>query len=562
MTNIRIALAQINSTVGDLKGNQVKILDRIKSAKALGADVVVFPEMALTGYPPEDLLLKPQFVADNIRILKDLALYLHDVYAVVGFVESERKTLHNAAALLGRGRVLGVYHKIFLPNYGVFDERRYFAPGQKPFVFSLGGVRFGVNVCEDIWHPESAKALAVAGKAQVILCLNASPYHAQKWKLREKTVIPQIKINKFAVCYVNMVGGQDEIVFDGGSMVINPEGKVTARAKQFQEDLLFVDTDSLGLKPSKGLASIAALELPVSSAVKPELPKPQGHLLDPMEEIYEALVLGTRDYMRKNHFQKAAIGLSGGMDSALTAAIAVDALGAKNVLGVAMPSPYTSTESTEDAELLAKNLGIAIKTIPIASLMENYKASLKEEFKGLPENETEENIQARIRGNLMMALSNKLGYLVLTTGNKSELSVGYATLYGDMAGGFAVIKDVFKTLVYKLADYRNKKAGTELIPQRVFTKAPTAELRPDQKDQDSLPPYEVLDAILQAYVLEDKSAADIVRAGQKEPIVKRVIQLVDKSEYKRRQSPPGLKITPKAFGRDRRMPITNRYKPD
>lgn len=558
--NIRIALAQINSTVGDLRGNAAKILNAIHRAKREGAHLILFPEMALTGYPPEDLILKPYFIAENIKILKDLASYVHNIFAIIGFADHDRKSIYNAAALVGRSRILGTYHKIFLPNYGIFDEQRYFAPGQKQFIFSLGGIRFGINICEDIWHPKSTWALAGGGKAQVIMCLNSSPYHSQKWKAREKTIIPQIHVHKPAVVYVNMVGGQDEVVFDGGSMVFNTEGKVVARAPQFKEDLIFVDTEKLKLKSPKGLATIAALELKTPEHAQPVLPRVKAAILDPLEEIYEALVLGTRDYLSKNNFKKAAVALSGGIDSALTVAIAVDALGKDNVIGVSLPSPYTSNESKQDAELLANNLGITFKTFPIQEIMEAYAKDFEVEFQGLAPDITEENLQARIRGNIMMALSNKFGYLLLATGNKSEMSVGYATLYGDMAGGFALIKDVPKTLVYKLADYRNKKANTDLIPQRILTKAPTAELKPGQKDQDTLPPYDTLDAILQAYIMDGKSAPEIIRSGMKEEMVLKVINMVDKSEYKRRQAPPGIKITPKAFGRDRRMPITNGFR--
>ncbi|MFH1367844.1 MAG: NAD+ synthase [Elusimicrobiota bacterium] len=539
---MRIAIAQINSTVGDIENNARKMLEWAGKAKDAGADVVVFPEMALTGYPPEDLLLKPDFVKDNLDQIKHLAANIDGITAVAGFADKSPAGIHNAAAVISGKKILGVYRKMYLPNYGVFDEKRYFAPGSKTLAFSIGKIKAGINICEDIWQDNPASRplrKTVLSGAKLVFVINASPYHAGKVKEREKLIQAQAKRNKVYIVYVNMVGGQDELVFDGYSMAADPSGRIIARAEGFKEDLLVIDIP-FG-KDKQGAAK---------NRIAP--------VLAPVEEVYNALKLGLKDYIHKNGFKKAVIGLSGGIDSALVAALAADAIGRENVYGVFMPSRYTSGESKEDAFDLAKNLGIKLLTIPIEDIFGNYLRTLEPVFKNMQSDITEENLQARIRGNLMMALSNKFGWLVLTTGNKSEMSTGYATLYGDMAGGFAVIKDVPKTLVYELSGYRNSKDSA--IPARIIKKEPTAELRHGQKDSDSLPPYPELDPILKLYVEEDKNLKDIAAKGFPAETVSKVFLLVDKSEYKRRQSPPGIKITPRAFGRDRRMPITNKYK--
>ncbi|MDD2688588.1 MAG: NAD+ synthase [Candidatus Omnitrophica bacterium] len=537
--NLRIAISQINTTVGDLEANCNKIAQYIQKAKAQGVDIITFPELALAGYPPEDLLLKPKFIADNLKKIKELAKVVDNILAIVGFVDKEGKDIYNAAAVIYNRKIQGVCHKIFLPNYGVFDEERYFSPGKECLLFKFGKFNFGVDICEDIWHFDGpTKALARSG-ARFILNINASPYYAGKIKDREEVVKKQAKANRIAIAYTNLVGGQDELVFDGQSMLVDAKGKLICRAKSFKEDLLIFDIE----------ASSSGIRLK---------PQKTAGALSPDAEIYEALKLGLYDYCSKNGFKKVVIGLSGGIDSALVATVACDALGRENVTAVFMPSKYSSTESQEDAAGLAQNLKIKLLHIPIDEIYSTYLAALKEQFSGLTPNTAEENIQARIRGNILMALSNKFGWLVLTTGNKSEMSTGYATLYGDMAGGFALIKDCPKTLVYKLANYRNSLG--QVIPERVLTKEPSAELKPNQKDSDTLPAYATLDPILKAYIEEDKDLSRIVSLGFDKNTVSRVLNMVDKSEYKRRQSPPGVKITPKAFGRDRRMPITNKYR--
>lgn len=568
-------MAQINPTVGALRKNTEKILRYTERAQKKGCDVVVFPELALTGYPPEDLLLKPGFIEDNIKELKRLASKIKGITAIVGFVDRD-EDIYNACAIIHGGRVRGVYHKMFLPNYGVFDEERYFQAGSTPLNVVIEEITIGIGICEDIWYPEGpARAQALAG-AHIVININASPYHFGKARLREDMLVTRALDNEVIVVYNNMVGGQDELVFDGQGMIINEEGQIIARTRAFREELLVKDLDlegvvrkrlhdarrrkeklkeekpdveTLVLKGAKIRKRRASLKEP--STITPPLP--------PLDEVLEALLLGTQDYVRKNRFKHCVIGLSGGIDSSLVAYIATRALGKEAVTGVFMPSRYSSIESREDATQLARNLGIEFLSIPIDPIFEQYLKTLKPHFKDLPADITEENIQARIRGNILMALSNKFGWLVLTTGNKSEMSVGYATLYGDMAGGFAVIKDVPKTLVYELSRHINEKEGYPVIPERVLTKKPTAELRPNQTDQDTLPPYEVLDPILKAYVEEDRSLAEIVNMGYPRRLVKRVINMVDRSEYKRRQAPPGIKITPRAFGKDRRMPITNHY---
>ena len=563
MRTLRIGLAQINTSVGDLDGNVAKILEYAGKAAAAGCDVVVFPELAVTGYPPEDLLLRPAFIRDNLAALQRIvegsppAGSGQAITLVVGFVDDD-DGLYNAAALVQDRRLAGVYRKQLLPNYGVFDEQRYFRHGAETPVFEIGGVAAGVNVCEDIWEAAGPTPAQVAAGAQVILNINGSPYHAGKRRDREELLSTRAKENGVAVCYVNMVGGQDELVFDGDSMVFNQRGELIARAAQFEEELLLCDLELPG-------ESATPASAPARSPVAARLAEPLGA----EAEVYAALVMGTRDYLRKVGFESALVGLSGGIDSSLVAAIAVDALGAENVRGVSMPSRYSSEGSMNDARQLAENLGIELLVTPIEPAHAAFLEILEPSFAGTEPGTAEENVQARVRGNILMSLSNKFGWLVLTTGNKSEYATGYCTLYGDMAGGFAVIKDVPKTLVYRLAEYRNAAAATEggsatkkagLIPRAVIEKPPSAELREDQLDSDSLPPYDQLDAMLEAYVEQERSLEEIVALGHDEETVRRVMQLVDRSEYKRRQAPPGVKITPRAFGRDRRLPIANGYR--
>ena len=554
--NVRLSIAQINCTVGDLEGNSKKIIEYLQKAKALGADIVSFPELAITGYPPEDLLLKEAFIADNLEALKRVAKAVTDIVAIVGFVDKAGGDIYNAAAIIYKGEVKGVCHKELLPNYGVFDEKRYFKPGKDSKIFRVGDVTFGVNICEDIWHTEGPVCAQATLGAKLIININSSPYHAGKVKEREEIVRKQAKSNNVVVSYANLLGGQDELVFDGQSMVVDNTGKVLARAEAFKEDIITVDVDISADKADGSKTAIVITENSISKN-RPSLIKGDVRPLELTAEIYQALLLGLKDYVFKNGFRKVLIGLSGGIDSALVAALAADALGKDNVLGVFMPTRYSSLQSDIDAKAVASNLGIKYNAISIEHIFKLYLMSLESQFAGMPKDITEENLQARIRGNVLMALSNKFGYIVLATGNKSEMSTGYATLYGDMVGGFAVIKDVPKTLVYKLAAYRNSIG--KVIPESVITKAPTAELKPNQKDQDTLPPYELLDKILKEYVEEDKGYDEIVAMGFNKDIVGKIIKMVDKSEYKRRQSPPGIKITPKAFGRDRRMPITNKY---
>lgn len=563
--NVRIAIAQINCTVGDVKGNSSKIIAYADEARSSGVQIVTFPELAITGYPPEDLLLKPKFIDDNIETLHKLSRSIQDIVAVVGFVDRQGMNLYNAAAVLYEGTIKGVYHKALLPNYGVFDEKRYFASGETPLVFRFGDLIFGVNICEDIWFSEGPTGDQAFAGARLIFNINASPYHVGKIKVREDIVGARSSAHDVFISYTNLVGGQDELVFDGQSMVVDRAGRVIARARAFKEDLLVLDIPGRELsKPSaKALPGPDAGNVVVVAETQPhkELPPTtwrQRNILEPTAEIYEALLLGLHDYVSKNGFDKVTIGLSGGIDSAIVAVLAVDALGKDRVIGVFMPSRYTSRDSDTDAREMADNLGIRLLEVPIGDIYSAYGATLAPLFKGLPVDTTEENIQARIRGNILMALSNKFGWLVLTTGNKSEMSVGYATLYGDMAGGFAVIKDVPKTLVYQLSHYRN--SISPVIPQNVLHKEPTAELKPDQKDRDTLPAYDILDSILKAYVEEDKHPEEIISETLEREVVSRVSRMVDGSEYKRRQSPPGIKITPKAFGKDRRMPITNKYR--
>jgi NAD+ synthase (glutamine-hydrolysing) len=573
----RLALAQINSTVGDLSGNRDRILGSIRCAEQLGAELVAFPELALTGYPPEDLLLKPSFIRDNLQVLDEVARATGDVVVVVGCVD-RADDIFNAAAILHRGRVVHLYHKQFLPTYGVFDEDRYFRPGSESPVFQLGDVLLGVNVCEDMWYavgPTTAQSLA---GAEVIVNINASPFSEQKAAFRKKMLATRAADNHAIVAYVNLVGGQDELVFDGSSLVFDPAGELLGQGRAFEEDLLVVDLDVAGVfrerlhDPRRRKSHLRreadtparVIEIAASRSLarqRPPLPPREPvQDLNSVEETYRALVLGTRDYVCKTGFNQVVLGLSGGVDSSLVAAVAVDALGADNVLGVSMPSRYSSQGSKDDAAELARSLGIRYQVVPIEGAFTALLDTLQDVFAGRQPDATEENLQARIRGQILMAISNKFGYLVVTTGNKSELATGYATLYGDMAGGFAVIKDVLKTRVYELSRYRNSLGERPVIPESVLTKPPSAELRPDQTDQDSLPPYEQLDAILVAYVEEDRSVDEIVRLGFPAELVQRVVDLVDHNEYKRRQAPPGVKVTPRAFGRDRRLPITNRYR--
>ena len=567
MRTLRIAMAQINPTVGDLAGNRDRIIETIGRARKAGADIVAFPELAVTGYPPEDLLLKPQFVNDNLRTLKDIQRATRGITAVVGFVDKKER-LYNAAAILHNGSLASVYHKILLPNYGVFDEYRYFRPGNRYSLITLWGIKLGVNICEDIWFSEGpTRSLALAG-AEVIININASPYHKGKGKERLKMLAERARESNVIVSYTNAVGGQDELVFDGQSMVIDGKGRLLVSGRQFEEDLLITDLMVPDRKAAVGPSKTQHFES-IDRIVLSERPAPKrkavtarqsSRPLPVCEEVYRALVLGTRDYVQKTGFKSAVIGLSGGVDSSLVAAVAVEAIGSKNVVGVFMPSQFSSRESRDDALWLAKNLGIHFLEIPIQQTFGAYLNTLRCEFARTRQDVTEENLQARIRGNLLMALSNKFGWIVLTTGNKSEMSVGYATLYGDMAGGFAVIKDVPKTLVYDICRCVNRMAGKAVIPKRVLTKAPTAELRPNQKDSDSLPLYPVLDPILKAYVEDNKDFREILKMGFDRKTVEKVIRLVDSSEYKRRQAPPGVKITPRGLGKDRRFPITNRYK--
>jgi len=533
---MRVALAQINPTVGDIQGNTMLALRAIARAGEQGAGLTLLPELCLTGYPPEDLLLKEHFIEDNLMALEQVAAACGHI-ALVGFVDRVDDRIYNAVAVCGNNRVLQIHHKRELPNYGVFDERRYFTPGEMLGLTELGGSMLAPTICEDIWVPDHAREAAEAG-AQVLLNISASPFHAGKGAEREAMLVERARDNNMWLAYCNLVGGQDELVFDGRSVVISPSGEVVARGAAFAEDLVIADfTPGAKLGASADLAPV----------------------VDGAEEMYGALVSGLGDYVRKNGFSDVVLGLSGGIDSALTAALAVDALGAANVHGVMMPSRYSSAGSIDDSVALAEALGIEVRELSVEPAFEALLATLWPSFEGREPDVAEENLQARVRGTLLMALSNKFGWLTLATGNKSELSVGYSTLYGDMVGGFAPLKDVFKTRVYELAAWRNEQPGGPVIPQAIIEKAPSAELRPDQRDADSLPPYPVLDAILRHYVEKDDSRDDIVKMGFPAAIVDRVIHLTETAEYKRRQGPMGVKITPKAFGKDRRMPVTNRY---
>ena len=629
MRELRLGLAQLNPTVGDLDGNFRRIVAAIERARRLGVEVLALPEMVVTGYPPEDLLLKPSFIERAIECTHELLPHTTGLTVVVGTVDRD-VDLYDAAAVLHDGRWMGTYRKHYLPNYGVFDENRYFMSAQRNQVFSRGRAVIGLSICEDIWFPGGPiEEQVIRGGAEVIINISASPYHAGKAQARKRMLCTRAADNLVVVCYCNLVGGQDEILFDGASLIVNEQGQVLAEGALFAEDLVIADVDleevfnarlhdprlrkgrvldggeptprielpidfaegyappaavaglasaamgksaagagvaAAATRASAGTATAAADPHPASArAARPALERrPAPPALELVQEVYEALVLGTRDYVRKNGFETVVLGLSGGVDSALTACVAVDALGAKSVVGISMPSDYTSPASREDAEALARALGIRFHQIPIRDVFEVYRRTLAPALQsggpgdGNPDI-TEENLQARIRGNYLMALSNKFGWLVLTTGNKSEISTGYSTLYGDMAGGFAVLKDVYKTMAYKLARHRNSRSSPPPIPERTLTRAPSAELKPDQTDQDTLPPYETLDPILKLYVEEDRSVREIAELGYDESTVRCVVQMVDRAEYKRRQSAPGIKITPRAFGRDRRLPITNRW---
>ena len=572
MRRLRVSMAQINPTVGDLAGNAAKIIERIREAESLGADLVAFPELALTGYPPEDLVLRRGFVESNLETLDRVCEAtggLH-VTAIVGFVDYAHD-IFNAAAVIQDGALAGAYHKQFLPNYGVFDEARYFRPGEGVQLFDIAGARVGVTICEDIWYSSGPMQDQCLAGAEVVVNINGSPFHAGKSLQREQMLATRAADNAVLTLYCNLVGGQDHLIFDGGSTVYGPGGDLIARAPLFREDLLTVDLDVEEVRQTRlhdprlrrlpqTEADLASVSLERETNRGPLIEAGLSKMLANNEQVYEALVLGTRDYVHKTGFSDVVIALSGGIDSTLTAVIAVDALGAGHVRGVSMPSRYSSEGSVADARALADNLGIEMDVLPIEGPYQSYIDTLAPLFEGLPQDVTEENLQARIRGVLMMAISNKTGALVLTTSNKSESATGYTTLYGDMTGGLAVIQDVPKLLVYRLSELVNERAGREIIPVSVLTKPPSAELRPDQFDEQSLMPYERLDPILEAFVEDDRSLDEIVAAGFEETDVKRVMSLVTGAEYKRRQAAPGLKITPRAFGRDRRFPIANRYR--
>jgi NAD+ synthase (glutamine-hydrolysing) len=572
VARLRVALCQIDTTAGDLSGNADRVLAALAEAEDAGCDLAVFPELALTGYPPEDLLLKPGFIADNRRALSRVADATRRCAAVVGFVD-EGRDLHDAAAVCAGGEIRAVYRKRNLPNYAVFDEQRYFAPGtgESPLV-EIGGVRVGVSICEDAFSPTGPIAAQAAGGAELVVNINASPYYANRLAERERMLATRASDASCALVYVNQVGGQDELVFDGASMVFDAHGGLVTRARQFVEETVVCDVEvqpvfRKRLLDPRGRAVEAPLPVIMVSS-EPRVTDPAerraptvAEPLPPVREVYEALVVGTGDYVTKNGFTDVAIALSGGVDSSLVAVIAVDALGASHVHGVLMPSRYSSDHSLTDAEKLCAELGIEHRVIPIEPAHAAFTEMLAPSFAGLESGIAEENLQSRIRGVVMMALSNKFpAWLVLTTGNKSEMAVGYSTLYGDTAGGFAVIKDVPKLMVYELCRDRNERAGRPLVPEHVLTKPPSAELRPDQRDDQSLPPYEVLDPILEAYVEDDRTRAELVGMGFDPALVERITRLVDTSEYKRRQTPPGVRVTPKAFGKDRRVPITNRYR--
>jgi NAD+ synthase (glutamine-hydrolysing) len=575
MKILRVALCQINPSVGDISGNTEKIIRTIEALQKCKPDIIVFPELAVTGYPPEDLLSKPQFIDDNLEAVRLIAETVDNSIVIVGFVDRDIH-LYNSAAVIHKRSVVDIYHKIHLPNYGVFDEMRYFRPGKICPVYTAGDIKFGVGICEDIWAIDSPALTQAAAGADVIININASPYHIHKHEERMAILRKRAVDNMVTVIYLNMTGGQDELVFDGHSVIVSDQGEILAEGKKFAEDTIVVDLvqckRSLQNMPGVIQSDFEIEKINVCALLdpdpKPYLPDVLPHARSAQtlniyhleEEVYHALVLGVSDYVQKNDFRTVCIGLSGGIDSALVASIATDALGNENVVGIFMPSRFTSEESRIDALELARNLGIRLIKTPISQIFDSYLKTLSPEFDKVPAGIAEENIQARIRGNILMGMSNKFGWLVLTTGNKSEMSVGYATLYGDMAGGFAPIKDVYKTVVYKLCEWKNSSVKPPCIPKRILTKEPSAELRSGQKDTDSLPPYDMLDPILKKYIEGLKGSEEIVSLGFAPVIVHKVISMVDRSEYKRRQSPPGIKITPLAFGRDRRFPITNKYR--
>ena len=579
----RLALAQINPTVGDIRGNCEKIQQYLDEARRLEADLVAFPEMAVTGYPPEDLLFKRAFIEENMAAVRRLAERSHGTAIVVGYVhQGERIT--NAAAVACDGVWVDTYHKIYLPNYGVFDEERYFTPGSVCPVYEIDGARIGVNVCEDIWYDSGPTSVQRENGAELIVNINASPFHTGKSESRRSMIASRAADNRLFVAYLNTVGGQDELVFDGNSIICGPGGETVARGPAFRETLIVADLDldqvdrssprrpawespeilaGIGCSKTVCVSGYRAKERPALAPAASGSDEAAG--MDAVEEVYHALVVGTRDYLGKTGFQRAMVGLSGGIDSALTATVAADALGAGNVLGITMPSRFSSVGSIDDSKELAGNLGIELWEVPIEPAHEAFASMLEERFRGSEPNVAEENVQARIRGNVLMTISNKYGWIVLTTGNKSEMAMGYATLYGDMAGGFAVLKDVPKTTVYGLCRWRNRNGasfgtGDGVIPQAIIDKPPSAELKEDQLDQDTLPAYEVLDPVIKAYVEDDRSYVEMVDSGFDPAVVRQVMGAVDRNEYKRRQAPPGVKITPRAFGRDWRLPIVNRYR--
>lgn len=567
MPRLRVGLAQIDLVMGDLEGNVERILESYEQADADGCDLVAFPELSITSYPPEDLLLRPAFVAQAQECVEKVAARTGRLAAIIGFPLAERD-LFNAAAVCANGKVHGVYRKHILPNSSVFDEQRYFSASTTDGpLFNIGGVRVALTICEDAWSPAGPISTQAAGGAELVVNINGSPYYAGRLRERETMLATRAADASVPIVYVNLVGGQDELVFDGGSMVFDEEGNLVARARQFVEDLLVVDLEVRPtfrkrlLDPRGRLSAPALPEVKVSEVQLAErgLPPRIEPAFAPVREVYEALVLGTRDYVHKNGFVDVLIGLSGGIDSSLVAAIAADALGAEHVHGVLMPSRYSSEGSVTDSELLAANLDIPTMTIPIEPAHAAFLDMLAEPFAGTDAGLAEENLQARVRGTILMSLSNKFDWIVLTTGNKSEMATGYSTLYGDMAGGFAVIKDVPKMLVYALARDRNERAGRDLVPESVLDKPPSAELRPDQKDSDSLPEYAALDPIIEGYVEGDRSIGELEAVGYEPETVRRVARLVDRNEYKRRQAPPGVRVSPKAFGKDRRLPITNRW---
>ena len=573
----RLALAQINTTVGDIPGNTARIIEYMDRARDAGADLVAFPELAVTGYPPEDLLFKTSFLEANETAMKEVVAASRGIAVVVGYVETG-PDIANAAAVGHDGRLIDTYRKMYLPNYGVFDEDRYFRRGETCPVYTINGTGVGVSICEDMWYPVGPIAVQREAGAEVIVNINGSPFHAGKQAYREKMIATRAADNELIVAYLNLVGGQDELVFDGSSLVCDPSGEAIARGPAFEEALVVVDLDVESVfrsrlrdpRPRKEnptiLREIGEPKQLFVSGFEPSgrPPLDRGGFAEVpgyLEEVYRALVMGTRDYVRKTGFSRAVIGLSGGIDSALTAAVAVDALGAENVVGVGMPSRHSSEGSVSDSRELSDNLGIDFWVVPIEPAHAAFEEMLEPRFRGTVPNVAEENVQARIRGNVIMTISNKFGWIVLTTGNKSEMAMGYATLYGDMAGGFAVLKDVPKILVYQLSQWRNEHGDPgNVIPASIIEKPPSAELKPDQTDQDTLPPYEELDPIVKAYVEEDYSLREMEEMGYNPVVVRQVISFVDRNEYKRRQAPPGVKITPRAFGKDRRLPIVNRYR--